>query len=60
MTDNDTNKRVRFWKRDHGGKPWLNDIEIEAEKHGLSLREAADMILQKVVSKKMLKDLLRS
>jgi hypothetical protein len=60
MADSDDNKRVRFHKRDAKGKPWLNDIEIEAEKHGLSLREATDLILQRVVSRKMLNGLLRS
>lgn len=55
----DRKKYLRQYKRDYKSKPWLNDIENEAEKSGLSLREATDLILQRVVDRKLLTALLK-
>jgi hypothetical protein len=40
---------MRQHKRDMRGKHWLNDIEYEAARHGLTLRDGIDLILQRAV-----------
>ena len=45
-------------KRDQRGRPWLNDIEAEAEQFNLSLREATDIILEYVAERKIVRDIL--
>jgi hypothetical protein len=49
---------LRFYKRNRKGKPWLNDIEEAGAKRGLSMQDAVDRILERVVSMRMLKSLL--
>lgn len=49
---------MRLYKRERKGKPWLNDIEVEAAKRGLTLKAAVDLLLEEVTSRKMVGTLL--
>jgi hypothetical protein len=54
------NKFERSRKRAQRGRAWLNNIEDEAAKFGLTVRHAIDIIVQNAISTKRVGKILAS